>query len=59
LAAPGAAISTATKPDVLRATWRSRAQLGQVWLFDPTGEPAELPREIRRLSWSLVTAASN
>jgi type IV secretory pathway TraG/TraD family ATPase VirD4 len=59
LAAPGAAISTATKPDVLRATWRSRAQLGQVWLFDPTGEHPELPRAIRRLSWSPVTAASS
>ena len=59
LAAPGAAVSTATKPDVLRATWRSRSQLGQVWLFDPTGERGELPRQIRRLSWSPVTAASS
>jgi type IV secretion system protein VirD4 len=59
LAAPGAAISTATKPDVLRATWRSRAALGQVWLFDPSGEPTELPREIRRLSWSPVTGAGS
>jgi type IV secretion system protein VirD4 len=57
LAAPGAAVSTATKPDVLEATWRSRAQMGQVWLFDPTGERSELPRGIRRLSWSPVTAA--
>ena len=59
LAAPGAAISTATKPDVLAATWRARAQLGQVWLFDPTGEQTQLPREIRRLSWSPVAAASS
>ena len=58
LAAPGAAISTATKPDVLAATWRARAQVGQVWLFDPTGEQGELPREIRRLSWSPIAAAS-
>ena len=57
LAAPGAAVSTATKVDVLRASWRSRSQLGQVWLFDPSGENTQLPREIRRLSWSPVAAA--
>jgi len=59
LAAPGAVVSTATKPDVLRASWQARAQLGQVWLFDPSGESVELPRGIRRLSWSPVTAASS
>ena len=59
LGAPGAAVSTATKPDVLEATWSARAQMGQVWLFDPAGEQIELPREIRRLSWSPVTAASS
>jgi type IV secretory pathway TraG/TraD family ATPase VirD4 len=59
LAAPGPAVSTATKPDVLEATWRARAQIGQVWLFDPSGEQRELPREIRWLSWSPVTAASS
>ncbi len=59
LSAPGAAVSTATKPDVLQATWRSRSEIGQVWLFDPTGEQDELPREIRRLSWSPVSAASS
>jgi type IV secretory pathway TraG/TraD family ATPase VirD4 len=59
LAAPGPAVSTATKPDVLAATWRARAELGQVWLFDPSGEQRELPRAIRRLSWSPVTAASS
>jgi type IV secretion system protein VirD4 len=58
LAAPGAAVSTATKRDVLGATWRSRSELGQVWLFDPTGEQAQLPRGIRRLCWSPVSAAS-
>lgn len=59
LATPGAAVSTATKPDVLSATWRARAEVGQVWLFDPTGEQEELPREIRRLSWSPVMAAGS
>ncbi len=56
--APGAAVSTATKRDVLEATWRSRSEIGQVWLFDPTGEQDQLPREIRRLSWSPVSPAS-
>jgi type IV secretion system protein VirD4 len=59
LAAPGAAISTTTKPDVLRATWRSRAELGQVWLFDPSGDHPQLPRQIRRLSWSPITSAAS
>jgi type IV secretion system protein VirD4 len=59
LSAPGAAVSTATKRDVLQATWRSRSEIGQVWLFDPTGEQDALPREIRRLSWSPVSAASS
>jgi type IV secretion system protein VirD4 len=59
LAAPGPTLSTATKPDVLAATWRARAEIGQVWLFDPSGEQGRLPREIRRLSWSPVTAASS
>jgi type IV secretion system protein VirD4 len=59
LAAPGPAVSTATKPDVLSATWRARAEVGQVWLFDPSGEGSSLAPEIRRLSWSPVTAASS
>jgi len=58
LGAPGAVVSTATKRDVLDATWRARARVGQVWLFDPSGEDLELPREIRRLCWSPVTAAA-
>jgi type IV secretory pathway TraG/TraD family ATPase VirD4 len=59
LGAPGAAVSTATKRDVLDATWRARSEIGQVWLFDPSGEEGPLPREIRRLRWSPVSAASS
>jgi hypothetical protein len=59
LAAPGAVVSTATKGDVLAASWRARARVGQVWLFDPTGAARELPREIRRLRWSPVSAAES
>jgi type IV secretion system protein VirD4 len=58
LAAPGAALSTSTKPDVLNATWRARSQLGQVWLFDPSGEQTTWPPGIRRLCWSPVAAAN-
>jgi type IV secretion system protein VirD4 len=58
LAAPGAVVSTATKRDVLDATWRARSQIGQVWLFDPTGDQSPLPSGIRRLAWSPVSAAS-
>jgi hypothetical protein len=57
LAAPGAALSTSTKPDVMHATWRARSQLGQVWLFDPSGEQTTWPEGTRRLCWSPVAAA--
>jgi type IV secretion system protein VirD4 len=59
LAAPGPVVSTATKRDVLDATWRARSHVGQVWVFDPSGEQYPLPSGIRRLSWSPVTAASS
>ena len=59
LAAPGPVVSTATKRDVLDATWRARSRVGQVWVFDPSGEQDVLPAGIRRLSWSPVTAASS
>jgi type IV secretory pathway TraG/TraD family ATPase VirD4 len=59
LAAPGPVVSTATKRDVLDATWHARSQIGQVWLFDPTGEQTQLPPGIRRLSWSPVSAAGS
>lgn len=58
LAAPGAVVSTATKPDVFEATRASRGRVGQVWLFDPSGERQEWPQGVRRLSWSPVPAAS-
>ncbi len=37
-----AAVSTSTKPDVMRATIPARAEIGEVWLFDPAG--SETPR---------------
>jgi type IV secretion system protein VirD4 len=57
MASCGPVVSTSTKPDVMRATMRTRKELGEVWLFDPSGtEP--LPDGVRRLSWSPVTAAA-
>jgi Type IV secretory system Conjugative DNA transfer len=58
LAAPGPVVSTATKPDVMNATWRARAEIGQVWLYDPSGERDSWPTGVRRLSWSPVPAAA-
>lgn len=59
LGAPGAAISTSTKPEAMRATATARSELGQVWLFDPCGAEPNPPAGVRRLSWSPVAAASN
>ena len=58
LAYPGALVSTSTKNDVRDATVRSRAALGEVWVFDPTGE-ADIPPHVRELRWSPVAAASS
>jgi type IV secretory pathway TraG/TraD family ATPase VirD4 len=58
LGAPGPAVSTSTKPDVMRATRRARSELGRVWLFDPAGEEGERPPSgVRQLRWSPVAAA--
>ncbi len=57
LAAPGAALCTSTKPDILNATRRAREQAGQVWLFDPCGAQQDWPPGVRRLCWSPVIAA--
>ncbi|HEV3047073.1 MAG TPA: type IV secretory system conjugative DNA transfer family protein [Solirubrobacteraceae bacterium] len=60
MASCGPALSTSTKPDVMRATLPARAEIGQAWLFDPAGsENAEdLPAGVRRLCWSPVAAAT-
>jgi type IV secretory pathway TraG/TraD family ATPase VirD4 len=59
LTAPGAVISTSTKPDVLSATAASRSRFGDIWLFDPTGQIplSELPDGVRRLRWSPLDSA--
>ena len=54
--APGAVLTTSTKPDVLAATAAERARRGTCWLFDPTGTVAP-PAGVRPLRWSPVAAA--
>src|SRR3712207_6969067 len=43
ITAPGAVLSTSTKPDVLLATARARSRFGTVWVYDPTGAATDLP----------------
>lgn len=59
ISAPGPVISTATKPEVMRATMRARGEIGELWWFDPSGEQAEMPDGVRRLHWSPVAAATS
>ncbi len=54
LDAPAAVVSTSTKPDVLAATFFRRWQLGNCFVFDPTGETA-VPEGAVPLRWSPVT----
>ncbi len=56
LCAPGPVIVTSTKPDILAATAGPRSEVGQCWLFDPTGTMAT-PAGVRRLRWSPVASA--
>lgn len=55
LAAPGAVVSTSTKPDVMETTANARAQLGCPLLYDPTGA-VETERPVLRVGWSPVNA---
>jgi type IV secretion system protein VirD4 len=55
LVAPGAVVSTSTKPDVMAATFRARSDMGQCWLFDPSGT-IDPPPDVRQLRWSPVPA---
>ncbi len=59
MGASGAVISTATKPEVMRATAEVRSEVGQAWLFDPASSERRLPDGVRRLCWSPVAAASS
>ena len=58
LSASGPLISAATKPEVMEATMFARGEIGEAWLFDPSGEYPKLLQGVRRLCWSPVAAAS-
>jgi type IV secretion system protein VirD4 len=53
LGAPGAVVSTSTKPDVLRATVAARERSGPCLLYDPSGT-VEAPDGVERLRWSPI-----
>ncbi len=57
LSAPGAVVSTSTKPDVLRATARARGRDGPCLLYDPSGT-VETPVGVERVRWSPVTGCA-
>jgi len=58
LGAPGAVVSTSTKPDVLQVTGPYRARWGRVYVFDPTGT-VPLPSYAQRLCWSPVSGCES
>ncbi len=58
LLSDGPVVSTSTKPDVMRATARSRGCDGWAFLYDPSGE-VECPHGVERVGWSPLTSASN
>jgi type IV secretion system protein VirD4 len=58
LAAPGAVVSTSTKPDVLRSTAPARAEAGWTLLFDPSGS-VEPVANVVRVGWSPLNAAKD
>jgi DNA-binding SARP family transcriptional activator len=49
--APGAVVSTSTKPDVLRDTVQMRRWFGTCYVFDPTGSTS-VPEGSEELRWS-------
>jgi type IV secretory pathway TraG/TraD family ATPase VirD4 len=58
LDAPGAVVSTSTKPDVLKATAFHRARLGRSYLFDPFAT-IEHPWWMHELRWSPVVGCQS
>jgi len=56
--APGALVSTSTKPDVLATTGPYRSRKGDCYVFDPSGAVA-LPPFARALRWSPVSGCES
>ncbi len=57
LAAPGAVVTTSTKPDVLLATAGARSRLGPALLYDPSGT-IDPPPGVTRIGWSPVSSSA-
>lgn len=57
LSAPGAVVSTSTKPDVMSATAISRRKLGPALLYDPSGT-VEVPPGVEPVRWSPIASCS-
>jgi type IV secretory pathway TraG/TraD family ATPase VirD4 len=55
---PGPVVSTSTKTELVDVTSMSRAELGDVQVFDPTGI-AEIPRNVQRIGWNPVTGCDD
>jgi len=55
LAAPGPALVSSTKPDIVELTWTARSQLGPCRVVDPLGVTAGLPA----LRWSPLTGCTD
>jgi type IV secretory pathway TraG/TraD family ATPase VirD4 len=53
LGAPGAVVSTSTKPDVLQATVNARRTVGPCLLYDPSGT-VDVPAGVQCVRWSPV-----
>ena len=58
LDAPAAVVSTSTKPDVMVATIHARWQLGNCFVFDPSGSTS-VPDGAVPLRWSPVTGCED
>jgi type IV secretion system protein VirD4 len=57
LGAPGAVVSTSTKPDVMKATTRARGENGRCFLFDPSGT-VQAPPGVELVHWSPVAGCT-
>jgi type IV secretion system protein VirD4 len=56
--AAGLVVSTSTKTEVMEVTAAARAELGRVWLFDPSGT-VPVPPGVRPLRWSPIPGAAS
>lgn len=54
----GPVVTASTKDDVLEPTAMARAQLGQVWCYDPSGD-TDIPPGVRQLRWSPISNADD